>query len=123
MPKPTRGGRTAANRLPNHAKAVFPKAKFKNYLLNPTKEPNKSRVFKQLGYTMKNDKRLETDIRKGLKENKATVFNPNKYGTPVQVEMTLGIDKQRKMVTAWMIDKGTKIPRFVTAYPAEEVKK
>lgn len=122
MPKPQRGGRTAVNRLPNHAKAVFPKNKFKNYLLNPTKEPNKSRVFSKIGYNMKNAERLEADIRKGLKENKATVFAPNKYGTPVQVEMVLGIDKQRKIVTAWMINKGTNIPRFVTAYPAEEVK-
>ena len=122
MPKPTRGGRTAANRLPNHAKAVFPKEKFKNYLLNPTKEPNKSRVFKQLGYTMKNDKRLETDIRKGLKENKATVFAPQKFGTPAQVDMVLGIGKQRKIRTAWLIPNGSKIPKFVTAYPAEEDK-
>ena len=122
MPKPTRGGKTVANRLPNHAKAIFPKDKFKNYLLNPAKEPNKSRVFKRLGYNMKNTERLVADIRKGLKGNKATVFAPNKHGIPAQVEMTLGVDKRRKIRTAWLIPKGSKIPRFITAYPAEEDK-
>lgn len=118
MAKPTRGGRTAANRLPNHARAVFPKDKLKNYLLNPSKDANKSRVFSDIGYNMKNADRLEADIRDGLKKNKATLFSPNQYGTPAEVEMTLGITKQRKMITAWMIDSGTNVPRFITAYPA-----
>jgi hypothetical protein len=117
MPKPKRGGRKAANRLPNHKRAAFPKGKLKNYLLNPTKEPNKSKVLAELGYNMKNADRLEADIRKGLKNNKATLFEPNQYGTPAQVVMELGITKKREMRTAWMFDHGSDVPRFVTAYP------
>lgn len=120
MPKPQRGGRTAVNRLPNHRSAIFPKGKFKNYLLNPSKDSNKSKVFKALGYNMKNANRLEADIRDGLKKNKATMFAPNKFGTPAQVEMVLGITQKQKMVTAWMFDNGSTIPRFITSYPAKE---
>ena len=122
MPKPQRGGRTAVTRLPNHANATFPKGKFKNYLLNPSKDPNKSRVFKSIGYNMKNADRLKMDIMNGLKNSKATMYAPNKYGTPAQVEMVLGITKQQKMVTAWIFPKGSNAPRFVTAYPAKEAK-
>lgn len=118
MAKSVRGGRTAVNRLPNHARAVFPKDKLKNYLLNPSKDANKSQAFSDIGYNMKNADRLEADIRNGLKNNKATLFTPNNYGTPAQVEMMLGVTKQRKIITAWMIDKGTNAPRFITAYPA-----
>lgn len=122
MPKPQRGGRTAVKRLPNHTNATFPKNKFKNYLLNPSKDANKSRVFKSIGYNMKNTNRLIADITDGLKNNKATMYAPNKYGTPAQVEMVLGITKKQKMVTAWMFPKGSNTPRFVTAYPAKEAK-
>ena len=118
MPKANRGGRTAANRLPNHTKAIFPKGKGGNYLLNPTKEPDKSKLFKSLGYNMKNADRFEADIRSGLANNKATLFAPTQYGTPAQVVMTLGIGKQADIVTAWIIPKGSNIPSFVTAYKA-----
>ena len=119
MPKPKRGGRTAANRLPNYTKAVFPKDKGGNYLLNPTKEPNKSKLFKSLGYNMKNANRFEADIRNGLAKNKATLFAPNHHGTEAQVIMDLGITKQTKILTAWIIPKGSSVPSFVTAYKAK----
>lgn len=118
MPKPQRGGRTAANRLPNYAKAIFPKDKGGNYLLNPSKEPNKSALFKGLGYNMKNADRFEADIRQGLAKNKATLFAPNQHGTPAQVVMDLGINKTEKILTAWIIPKGSNTPSFVTAYKA-----
>lgn len=117
MPKEKRGGRKAKKRLPNHKRAVFPKNKLGNYLLNPTKEPNKSRVFIDIGYNMKNADRLEADIREGLKNNKATLFAPNEYGTPAQVVMELGITKKQKIRTAWMYEQGSNAPKFITAYP------
>lgn len=119
MPKPNRGGRTAIKRLPNYAKAIFPKDKGGNYLLNPSKEPNKSQLFKSLGYNMKNADRFEADIRAGLAKNRATLFEPTQYGTPAQVVMDLGIGKQEKILTAWIIPKGSNVPSFVTAYKAK----
>lgn len=106
------------HRLPNYTKAIFPKDKGGNYLLNPTKEPNKSKLFKSLGYNMKNADRFEADIRSGLAKNKATMFAPTQHGIPAQVVMQLGINKQTEILTAWIIPKGSNIPSFVTAYKA-----
>lgn len=115
------GGRGAVSgfvaRLPNYRSAVVLNAKVKNYLLNPNKSNGKWKFFRGLGYTMKNSKRLERDIRDGLSKNKALKFAPNKYGnTAYQVEMQLGVGDKSDVVTAWQIDKGDNKPRFITAY-------
>lgn len=117
MPKPNRGGRTAVKRLPNYKNAHIPNDKLKNYLLNPSKDPNKSTAFKALGYNMKNADRLEADILDGLKHNSGVTYSPNQFGTPAEVVMTLGITKQAKVRTAWMYDRGSNKPRLITAYP------
>ena len=117
MPKPNRGGRTAVKRLPNHKNAYIPSDKLKNYLLNPSKDPGKSKAFKALGYNMRNADKLEADILDGLRHNSGATYAPNKYGTPAEVTMTLGITKRVKVRTAWMYDKGSNKPRFITAYP------
>ena len=117
MPKPKRGGRTAVQRLPNYKNAFIPRAKLDKYLLDPIKEPNKSRVFNSLGYNMGNADQLEADILNGLKHNSGAVFAPNEFGTPAEVIMELGITQKGKIRTGWMYDNGSNKPRFVTAYP------
>jgi hypothetical protein len=115
------GGRGAkigtVARLPNYRRAKIIEAKLKNYLLNPAKSNGKFEFFNALGYNMKNARRLESDIREGLKSNKAVAFATNKYGhSAYQVDMQLGISEKAGVVTAWQIDKGDNIPRFITAY-------
>lgn len=117
MPKTLIGGRSAKQRLPNYQNAYIPTIKLKNYLLNPTKEPNKSKAFKALGYNMKNADRLEADILEGLKHNSFRYRKPNEHGQPAEVVMTLGITKRKRVKTGWMFDNGSNKPRFVTAYP------
>lgn len=121
------GGRGASSglqkHLPNYRNAVIQREKLKNYLLNPQKSNGKADFFHSLGYTMKNYKTLERDIREGLKSNSATSYGKNKYGnTAYSVNMTLVIDNRRDVVTAWQVDSGKKNPRFITAYPAKERK-
>lgn len=115
------GGRGAASgfvtRLPNYQRAEVLGSKVKNYLLNPNKSNGKHLFFKSIGYNMKNSHRLEHDIRKGLKTNKALAFKRNKYGNAAyQVIMELGIGEKVSVLTAWQIDKGSNTPRFITAY-------
>lgn len=51
--------------------AAIPRAKLKNYLLYQSKDKDDTAIlFASLGYNMKNRKRLERDIRKGLLKNK-----------------------------------------------------
>ena len=117
MPKPQRGGRTAVQRLPNYINAFIPRAKLDKYLLDPVKEPNKSKVFNALGYNVGNADQLEADIIEGLRHNSGATFAPNEFGTPAEVTMVLGITKKQKVRTAWIYDNGSNKPRFVTAYP------
>lgn len=119
------GGRGSSsgivNRLPNHKNAVISRNKLKNYLLNPTKAPAKSKFFNGLGYNMKNYQRLDNDIRNGLFKNEAQEFNANKHGHKAySVTMELGIGKKKKTVTGWQIDKGDNKPRLISARPFRE---
>ena len=122
------GGRgqkyTVVMRLPNASTAKIPSAKLKNYLLNPSKDANKAKFFQSLGYNMKNAARLQRDIRAKLKTNKALKYETDQYGnTSFQVNMQLGINKKAIVATAWIIDKGSNIPRFVTAYQNKKLNK
>ncbi len=115
------GGRgqnyTIINRLPNFKKAIFPRNKFKNYILNPNKEENKAKYFESLGYNMKNYKLLQEHIMQKLATNKSLKYETDSYGnTAYQVNMELGLSKKEIVTTAWIILKGEDKPRFVSAY-------
>ena len=122
------GGRGASsgiiNRLSNYKNAVISQRKIGNYLLNPTKSNGKSSFFNEIGYNMKNAKRLEQDIRKGLENNKAMSYHEDKFGNKsFDVNIPLGIGKKVMVTTAWRIDKGSTAPRFITAYPRDKRRK
>jgi len=116
------GGRGAAFRTTSYTgnikNAIIPSSKLKNYLLNPSKDPAKSRFFHSLGYNMSNYKRLRKDILQGLKQNKLLEFKPNRHGgVAFQVNMDLGISKKGRVVTGWMLDKNATSLKFITARP------
>lgn len=116
------GGRGSSSgmssRLPNYKNAVISRDKLKNYILNPNKDPAKSKFFNSIGYNMKNYRQLEADIREGLSKNNAIEYKENKYGNKAfSVTMELGIGKKKQTVTGWQIDNGDNKPRFITARP------
>lgn len=117
------GGRGASSgkrkRLPNYKNAIIPKGKIGNYLLNPNNKNNqgKAELFNKLGYNMKNKKRLENDLLKGLKNNNAKLQKESKYNKRYEVNMELGINKKIKIKTIWQIDKTN--PKFITAVPKD----
>ncbi len=114
-----RGSRsyTIVSRLPNFKNAVIARDKLKNYILNPSKSNGKSKFFNDLGYNMKNYKLLEAHIMQKLATNKALKYEKGKDGRiSFQVNMALGVNRKEMVLTAWSIDAGSKIPRFVTAY-------
>ncbi|MBD8961756.1 MAG: hypothetical protein EGR81_05835 [Ruminococcaceae bacterium] len=105
-------------RLNNHKNAVIARNKLKNYILNPTKDESKAKFFKSLGYNMQNYERLERDMRAKLGTSKALKYQTNPDGSvSFQVNMYIGIDKKALVTTAWRIDNGSNVPRFITAYP------
>lgn len=114
-------GSSKVGKLPNRKNAIIPRNKLKNYLLNPSKSPDKAKFFRGLGYNMRNFRRFEHDIRNGLENNNAVEVIKSKYGHEVKaynVNMELGINKKAIVLTNWQVDEGTDVPRFITAYPA-----
>ena len=104
--------------VPNPSKAKIRGSKLTNYLLNPTKEPDKANLFKSLGYSMKNADRLKSDMIEGLKNNKAKKTNDKsvKNRTYYQVDMELGITDKQIIRTGWKREGKGRL-EFVTAYP------
>lgn len=116
------GGRGAwshtAHRLRNHRRAVIRRSKISDYLLNPKKSEAKARFLHSLGYNMKNQTRLQRDLRAGLRKNRARVSEPNRHGRiHFQVNMEIGLNKKAKVVTGWYLDRGAKEPVFATLRP------
>lgn len=117
------GSRGVKFRIPGYKKAIIARDKLKNYLLNPHNSNGKSEFFRALGYNMKNWKRLESDLRSGIANNKAIVKIKNRYGHEVEaytVLMPLGINKKAIVITGWEKDPVANAPRFITAYPEKK---
>ena len=105
-------------RMRNYRRAVIARERVSDYLLNPLKSKGKAAFLKSLGYNMKNQARLQADIRKGLKANKARYTEPNKFGrVHFQVNMVIGLDKQMKVATGWFMNKGDSAPQLASVRP------
>lgn len=116
------GGRGAwshvAPRLKNYKSAIIRRSRVSNYLLNSSKSKGKAAYLKSLGYNMRNQARLQKDIRDGLKTGRARVSKPNKHGRiHFQVNMTIGVNKKGKVVTGWFMNSGDSAPTLSTVRP------
>ena len=116
------GGRGAwsyvSREIVNRKKVIIRRSRISDYLLNPLKSKGKAEFLRKLGYNMKNQARLQRDLRDGLKANQARVSEPNKYGTVhIQVNMQIGIDRKASVVTGWIIRKGNSVPELSTVRP------
>jgi len=106
-------------KLPNRESAYVPTSKLKDYLLSETHVAGKSKAkfFRLLGFNENNVNYLE----KGLidiaqtQEIKEEVSSP--HGRKYVIDGNLLTpNKPVRIRTIWIIDKGKKAPRFITAY-------
>lgn len=109
--------RTTA-RMRNHRNAVIQRSRVSDYLLNPSKSGGKAEFLRSLGYNMRNQARLQEDIRKGLSENRARVSEPNRFGrVHFQVNMVIGVSRRARVVTGWYMNRGDRAPTLSTVRP------
>ncbi len=105
--------------LPNIDKAVIPTEKFTKYALNPEKDVNKARAFKEaLGYDLNNANELIKNITDNLSQFNAIEKPDNGYGKRYEVIMTLtGANKKKANVkTSWIVEADTGKIRLTSAY-------
>ncbi len=104
--------------LPNADRAIIPVEKLTDYALNPDREPNKAKAFKEaLGYDASAAQALIENIRSNITNFSAKRKPDNGYGVRYEVHMALtGQNGKTAFVkTAWIIDKHTDIARLTSA--------
>lgn len=106
-------------RLPGFTQAVIPIKKFTEYALNPDKDPNKAKAFKDaLGYELSDAQDLIDNIREHIKDFPALEKGKNPYGTLYEVLMELEgkNGKKANVKTGWILDDNTGETRLTSAY-------
>lgn len=103
--------------------AIIPKEKFTKYALDPVKQPDKARAFKEaLGYTMDNYQELIDNISANLDESLLKLKQTNEHGKLYEYVMQIKgpNGKQANVCTGWIIENGTTEPRLTSAYVTEK---
>ena len=106
-------------KLPRYEDSVIPKAKFTEYALNPSKDPDKAKAFKlALGYTVENADHLIEQIRSNLPLYKAVEKGDRGYGMTYEVimDITGPNGKTAKVLTAWIDDQSKGEMRLTTVH-------
>lgn len=101
--------------------AKMSEAKFNAYALNPEKNPDKARAFKEaLGYDMSNYKDLMQNIQDHIDESQFVEKNDLGYGTRFEYVMELEgpNGKKANVLTAWIQDGDEK--RLTSVYVTEK---
>lgn len=87
--------------------AEMPKGKFVDYALNPEKEPNKAKAFKDaLGYDLDNYSELIDNIKAHIDESKFVEKGDSGHGMRYEyiMELTGANGKKANVLTAWIQD-------------------
>lgn len=98
--------------------AVIDKRKFTEYALDPEKQPDKAKAFKEaLGFDKSNYQLLEKQIREKFDKNnlvyKMTNGQGDLYALPLMVSGVNG--KTAKVMTGWIDDKNDKCDFHLTS--------
>jgi hypothetical protein len=108
-------------RLPGVEKAEISEAKVVKYLLSTTHRAGKSKAafFMQFGFDPSRWGELAIALKQHAISNDVTREERTIFGTRYVIEGLLTAPDGRRLNvrTAWFIDEGGEVPRFVTAHP------
>lgn len=99
--------------------AKIPKEKFTKYALDPIKQPDKARAFKEaLGYSIDNYQELIDNIKSNFNEKALTLKNEDKFGKRYELIMNLkgSNGKNANVCTAWIKEGDDSELRLTSAY-------
>lgn len=108
-------------RLPNHDKAIVSKEKLTDYLLSEVHPVGRSKAqyFRSLGYSESNIAELSDGLLEIARENNVSETINTEFGTKYIVKGNLNVPRGIlvELITIWIIESSSDVPRFVTAYP------
>lgn len=99
--------------------AKIPEEKFTKYALDPVKQPDKAKAFKEsLGYTLENYQELIDNINANFNEKAMKIKGENQYGTLYEYVMKLkgANGKEANVCTGWIVKNGESEPQLTSAY-------
>ena len=99
--------------------AKIPKEKFTMYALDPVKQPDKAKAFKEaLGYTKENYQDLIDNMQNNFKEDFMVLKNEDKFGKRYEyvVELTGANGRKANICTGWIKENDSSEPRMTSAY-------
>ena len=109
-------------KLPGAAQALIEERKVREYLLNQAHPDGmaKARFFARRGYREEDWRGLADDLRRHGQQNDVAGIVESPYGTRYSVDgqMRTPSGESIRIVAVWIMEKGTDVPRLVTAYPA-----
>ena len=111
-------------KLPNGEHSRVDREKVKDYLLSVT-HPNgsgKAEFFTRFGFRLESWVVLADALRKHGANHPVAKSVESSYGTRYALEGELESPDGRnpRMRTIWIIERGTKIPRLITAYAIDD---
>jgi Domain of unknown function (DUF6883) len=111
-------------KMPLANQAEVPKAKVVLYLLNPEHRRGKSkaRFFLSRRFSVDNWQAMADTLRRHAAENEIAREEPTPLGVRMVVEgvMAMPNGTVAEIRSIWFIERGERIPRFVTAYPLKK---
>ena len=102
---------------------IIPKEKFTEYALDPIKQPDKARAFREaLGYTKANFQDLIDNIRCNISKKDFVFKRSNGHGKLYEYIMRLvgANGKEANVCTGWIVEIGKKELRLTSAYVTEK---
>lgn len=97
----------------------IPVEKFTEYALNPVKQPDKARAFREaLGYTKSNYQDLIYNIERNLDKKRMVFKENNGHGDIYEYVMCItgANGKTANVCTGWIVENGKEQIRLTTAY-------
>jgi hypothetical protein len=108
-------------KLPNAESATVPERKVTVYLLNSAHPAggSKASFFLRFGFTVANWQQLAEALLRHVRENEVVETEQTRHGTRYVVDgaMMAPNGVVLNVRSAWFIDAGGELPRFVTAHP------
>ena len=113
-------------KLPFASEAEVPRAKIVLYLLNPEHRAGKgkARFFASHGFAVEDWQKLADALRQHAREHEITKEETVPLGVRFVVEgdMRMPDGAIARVRAVWFVERGERIPRFVTAYPLKRKK-
>jgi len=107
--------------LPNCERAIIAEAKLRDYLLSPTHREGapKAKFFSALGFDRTNLSELHDQLLLIACSGEIVKREQFRFGEKFVVngQLSSPIRGGISLTTIWVVDIGSTLPRFVTAYP------